>query len=75
MHENNYFIRIFLIFFWIEKKKFYFCIVENDKSTIVPLCNGSTAGFGPVSLGSNPGGTTNLNAQIAQLVKLVYMLL
>ena len=25
---------------------------------IVPLCNGSTAGFGSVSPGSNPGGTT-----------------
>ena len=24
----------------------------------VPLCNGSTADFGSVSLGSNPGGTT-----------------
>ena len=27
-------------------------------SMIVPLCNGSTAGFGSVSPGSNPGGTT-----------------
>ncbi len=37
---------------------------------IVPLCNGSTAGFGSVSPGSSPGGTT-LDAQV---VKLVYTL-
>ena len=37
---------------------------------IVPLCNGSTAGFGSVSLGSNPSGTTF----DAQVVKLVYTL-
>ena len=27
-------------------------------SRVTPLCNGSTTGFGPVSLGSNPDGVT-----------------
>ena len=29
-------------------------------SCIVPWCNGSTTGFGPVCEGSNPSGTTKL---------------
>ncbi len=58
-HENNYFTRIFLIFFcWKKKKVIYLHRQKMTLSMIVPLCNGSTAGFGSVSPGSNPGGTT-----------------
>ncbi len=35
---------------------FYICTALFYDS--VPLCNGSTADFGSVSLGSNPSGTT-----------------
>ena len=45
---------------------------------IVPLCNGSTADFGSVSLGSSPSGTARMvsvgwriNALLAQLVEAV----
>ena len=57
-HENNYFTRIFLIFFVGKKKGHIFASSKMTLSMIVPLCNGSTAGFGSVSPGSNPGGTT-----------------
>ena len=57
-HENNYFTRIFLIFFVGKKKGHIFAPSKMTLSMIVPLCNGSTAGFGSVSPGSNPGGTT-----------------
>ena len=57
-HENNYFTRIFLIFFVGKKKVIYLHRQKMTLSMIVPLCNGSTAGFGSVSPGSNPGGTT-----------------
>ena len=32
--------------------------VYYEISWVTPLCNGSTTGFGPVSLGSNPDGVT-----------------
>ena len=57
-HENNYFTRIFLIFFVGKKKGHIFAPSKMTLSMIVPLCNGSTAGFGSVSQGSNPCGTT-----------------
>ena len=69
-HENNYFTRNFLIFFVRKKKRSIFAPSKMTLSMIVPLCNGSTAGFGSVSPGSSPGGTT-LDAQV---VKLVYTL-
>ena len=59
-HENNYFTRIFLIFFVGKKKGHIFAPSKMTLSMIVPLCNGSTAGFGSVSPGSNPGGSTRL---------------
>ena len=31
-------------------------MVRNTTIGSTPWCNGSTTGFGPVSLGSNPGG-------------------
>lgn len=34
---------------------------------IVLWCNGSTADFGSVSLGSNPSRTTNLNKEVRLL--------
>ena len=34
-----------------------------------PWCNGSTTGFGPVSLGSNPGGVAIFFANMLQKVK------
>ena len=58
-HENNYFTRIFLIFFVGKKKGHIFAPSKMTLSMIVPLCNGSTAGFGSVSPGSNPILGTN----------------
>ena len=64
-HENNYFTRIFLIFFVGKKKGHIFAPSKMTLSMIVPLCNGSTADFGSVSQGSNPCGTTNMKRGLA----------
>ena len=46
--------------FSIVRNIFLFIFASLKKSTlIVPLCNGSTDGFGPSSRGSNPCGTTS----------------
>ncbi len=52
---------IFHDLFCDNKKLNYLCTAFEQKAfnfVIVPWCNGSTPGFGSVSLGSNPGGTT-----------------
>ncbi len=50
----------FLIFYW---KNVISCGIVYDKPQgmfgATPWCNGSTTGFGPVSLGSSPGGVAN----------------
>ena len=35
-----------------------------------PWCNGSTTGFGPVSLGSNPDGVANLTLKLDLTLKI-----
>ena len=37
----------------------------------VPWCNGSTPDFGSVSLGSNPGGTTDLKTNPLIIILIV----
>lgn len=69
-HENNYFTRIFLIFFVGKKKGHIFAPSKMTLSMIVPLCNGSTAGL-VLSVQVRILVGQHL---IAQVVKLVYTL-
>jgi hypothetical protein len=49
---------LFLPSFLYVKKKYYFCSPFRKDFKIVRWCKGSTNGFGPFGLGSNPGRTT-----------------